>query len=73
MIDITFAIVRTSRTETVTLFVTLIGTLIDLEKGIFFGIRSLAIYLYRVSRPHIVPVVPAIEEAPTTLGALIPF
>ena len=58
-----FAIVRTSRAETVTLFVTLIGTLIDLEKGIFFGILlSLAIYLYRVSRPHIVPVVPAKEE-----------
>ncbi len=56
-------IVRTSRAETVTLFVTLIGTLIDLEKGIFFGILlSLSIYLYRVSRPHIVPVVPAKEE-----------
>jgi sulfate permease, SulP family len=58
-----FAIIRTSRAETVTLFVTLIGTLIDLEKGIFFGILlSLAIYLYRVSRPEIVPVVPAKEE-----------
>ncbi|MDP2762662.1 MAG: SulP family inorganic anion transporter [Sideroxyarcus sp.] len=57
------SIVRTSRAETVTLFVTLIGTLIDLEKGIFFGILlSLAIYLYRVSRPGIVPVVPAKEE-----------
>lgn len=56
-------IVRTSRAETVTLFVTLIGTLIDLEKGIFFGILlSLAIYLFRVSRPGIVPVVPAKEE-----------
>jgi SulP family sulfate permease len=58
-----FTIIRTSRAETVTLFVTLIGTLIDLEKGIFFGILlSLAIYLYRVSRPEIVPVVPAREE-----------
>jgi sulfate permease, SulP family len=58
-----FAIIRTSRAETVTLFVTLIGTLVDLEKGIFFGILlSLAIYLYRVSRPEIVPVVPAKEE-----------
>ena len=58
-----FTIIRTSRAETVTLFVTLIGTLIDLEKGIFFGILlSLAIYLYRVSRPEIVPVVPAKEE-----------
>jgi SulP family sulfate permease len=43
--------------------VTLIGTLIDLEKGIFFGILlSLAIYLFRVSRPNIVQVVPAKEE-----------
>jgi SulP family sulfate permease len=58
-----FSIVRTSRAETVTLFVTLIGTLVDLEKGIFFGILlSLVIYLYRVSRPGIVPVVPAKEE-----------
>jgi SulP family sulfate permease len=58
-----FSIVRTSRAETVTLFVTLIGTLINLEKGIFFGILlSLAIYLYRVSRPNFVPVVPAKEE-----------
>jgi len=57
------AIVRTSRTETITLFVTLIGTLIDLEKGIFFGILlSLALYLYRVSRPSIEPSVPAREE-----------
>ena len=58
-----FAIMRTSRAETVTLFVTLIGTLIDLEKGIFFGILlSLALYLYRVSRPSIEPSVPAREE-----------
>jgi len=56
-------IVRTSRGETVTLFVTMIGTLIDLEKGIFFGILlSLSLYLYRVSRPVIEPSVPAKEE-----------
>jgi SulP family sulfate permease len=43
--------------------VTLLGTLVDLEKGIFFGILlSLVIYLFRVSRPGIVPVVPAKEE-----------
>ncbi|MDD3884129.1 MAG: SulP family inorganic anion transporter [Gallionella sp.] len=58
-----FSISRTSRAETVTLFVTLIGTLIDLEKGIFFGILlSLALYLYRVSRPTVDPSVPAKEE-----------
>lgn len=54
---------KTSRAETVVLWVTLLGTLVDLEEGIFFGILlSLSIYLYRVSRPHIVPVVPAKEE-----------
>jgi len=58
-----FSIVRTSRAETVTLFVTMIGTLIDLEKGIFFGILlSLSLYLFRVSRPSIEPSVPAKEE-----------
>ena len=58
-----FSIVRTSRSETVILFVTLFGTLVNLEEGIFFGILlSLTIYLYRVSRPGIVPVVPAKEE-----------
>jgi len=50
---------RISRQETVVLWVTLIGTLIDLEKGIFFGIAlSLALYLYRTSRPTLEPVVP---------------
>ncbi|MCK9387948.1 MAG: SulP family inorganic anion transporter [Sulfuritalea sp.] len=48
-----------SRAETVVLWVTLIGTLIDLEKGIFFGIAlSLALYLYRTSRPSLEAVVP---------------
>ena len=53
---------RASRAETVILWTTLMGTLVDLEKGIFFGIvLSLALYLYRVSRPYIVPCVPASE------------
>lgn len=54
---------KTSRAETVILWVTLLGTLVDLEQGIFFGIvLSLSLYLYRVSRPAIVPSVPASEE-----------
>ncbi|MDH4286562.1 MAG: SulP family inorganic anion transporter [Gallionella sp.] len=54
---------KTSRAEAVVLWVTLLGTLIDLEKGIFFGILlSLTVYLFRVSRPGIVSVVPAKEE-----------
>lgn len=56
-------IMKSSRGETVILWVTLVGTLIDLEKGIFFGILlSLTIYLFRVSRPEIQAVVPAKED-----------
>lgn len=54
---------KNNRSEAVVLWVTLIGTLINLEEGIFFGILlSLALYLYRVSKPNIVAVVPAKEE-----------
>jgi SulP family sulfate permease len=50
---------KVSRQETIVLWVTLIGTLIDLEKGIFFGIAlSLAFYLYRTSRPSLEAVLP---------------
>jgi SulP family sulfate permease len=56
-------ITKNNRAEAVVLWVTLLGTLVDLEEGIFFGILlSLSLYLYRVSRPNIVPVVPAKEE-----------
>jgi SulP family sulfate permease len=54
---------KTSRAETVILWVTLVGTLVDLEKGIFFGILlSLSLYLYRVSKPSVVPYVPASDK-----------
>ncbi|NWG87266.1 MAG: universal stress protein, partial [Hydrogenophilaceae bacterium] len=54
---------QTSKPETVILWVTLIGTLINLEEGIFAGVLlSLIMYLYRSSRPEISPVVPAEEE-----------
>jgi SulP family sulfate permease len=57
------SILSTSRKESIVLGVTMIGTLIDLEKGIFFGIiLSLAFYLYRTSRPSIRAVVPAPDE-----------
>jgi len=56
-------ITKNNLSEAVILWVTLLGTLVDLEKGIFFGILlSLVIYLYRVSKPNIVSVVPAKEE-----------
>jgi sulfate permease, SulP family len=56
-------ITKNNLSEAVILWVTLLGTLVDLEQGIFFGILlSLIIYLYRVSKPNIVSVVPAKEE-----------
>lgn len=56
------SILHTSKQETAILMVTLIGTLIDLEKGIFFGIiLSLMLYLYRTSRPAVIAVVPDSE------------
>jgi SulP family sulfate permease len=55
---------KNSRTETVVLWVTLIGTLINLEKGIFFGVLlSLLFYLYRTSRPMLQAVVPDPDPA----------
>ncbi len=50
---------KTNRAEAVVLWVTLLGTLVNLEEGIFFGILlSLSLYLYRVSRPNVEAVVP---------------
>lgn len=52
-------IIKAHRQEMVVLVVTFVGTLINLEKGIFLGIiLSLAFYLYRSSRPLIRSVVP---------------
>lgn len=51
---------QTSKPEAAILWVTLGGTLINLEMGIFGGVLlSLVMYLYRTSRPEIEPVVPA--------------
>lgn len=61
LIDFTHirSIFQTSRAETTVMLVTFFGTLLDLEKGIFFGIiLSLSLYLYRTSRPGLVSVVP---------------
>ena len=58
------ATLRTSRPESAVLVVTLAGTLIDLEKGIFLGIiLSLMLYLSRTSRPEMAPVVPDPDPA----------
>lgn len=54
------SIFRVSRAESVIFSVTFIGTLLDLEKGIFFGmLLSLMMYLYRTSRPVIREALPA--------------
>jgi len=54
---------RTSKIESAILAATLIGTLFNLEAGIFLGVfLSLVMYLYRSSKPEIVPLVPAPEE-----------
>jgi len=54
---------HTSKVESAILFATLVGTLFNLEVGIFLGVfLSLILYLYRTAKPEIVPVVPAPEE-----------
>jgi SulP family sulfate permease len=54
---------HTSKAESAILAATLIGTLINLEAGIFIGVfLSLLMFLYRTSKPEIIPVVPAPEE-----------
>ncbi|MEW5770912.1 MAG: sulfate permease [Pseudomonadota bacterium] len=53
---------QTSKPEAAILWATLIGTLINLEEGIFLGVTlSLIMFLYRTSRPEIEPVVPVGE------------
>ncbi len=56
-------ILQRHRKESVVLAVTFIGTLVDLEKGIFLGIIvSLIFYLYRTSRPSIRSMAPIAAE-----------
>ncbi|MBU0752582.1 MAG: sulfate permease [Gammaproteobacteria bacterium] len=53
---------HTSKAEAAILAATLVGTLFNLEMGIFIGVfLSLVMYLYRSSKPDVVPVVPAPE------------
>jgi len=62
-------IVRTSRGETLVLAITFIATLtVQLEFAIFVGVlASLLVYLYRTTRPRLIPVWPD----PTTRMALL--
>lgn len=57
------SIFRVSKVESIIFSVTFIGTLLDLEKGIFFGmLLSLLMFLYRTSRPVIREALPAPGE-----------
>lgn len=54
---------QASKAEALILAATLVGTLFNLEAGIFIGVLlSLLMFLYRTSRPEIIPVVPAAEQ-----------
>lgn len=56
-------IFKRHKRERIVLAITFIGTLVDLEKGIFLGILvSLLFYLYRTSRPSIRELVPLASE-----------
>ena len=55
---------KTSKPESAVLWVTVIGTLINLEVGIVAGVLlSLLLYLYRTSRPRIEPLVPVVDAS----------
>ncbi|MCF8197529.1 MAG: sulfate permease [Sulfuritalea sp.] len=55
---------NTSKSESAILWVTLIGTLMNLEAGIVGGVLlSLLMYLHRTSRPGIEPVVPVVDAS----------
>jgi SulP family sulfate permease len=66
-------ILRRHPQERVVLVITFVGTLIDLEKGIFVGILvSLLFYLYRTSRPSIRELAPPPGTLDDPLRKLIP-
>jgi SulP family sulfate permease len=53
-------VIKRHKRERITLAITFVGTLVDLEKGIFLGILvSLMFYLYRTSQPSIRELVPS--------------
>ncbi|MBI5330573.1 MAG: cob(I)yrinic acid a,c-diamide adenosyltransferase [Betaproteobacteria bacterium] len=67
------AILKAHREEAVVLGVSFFGTVIDLEKGIFFGIlTSLVYYLSRTSRPAIRAVAPDPEDRDNPRRKFVP-
>lgn len=56
-------IIKRHKRERIVLAITFFGTLVDLEKGIFFGILvSLVFYLYRTSQPSLRELAPLKSE-----------
>jgi len=66
-------IIKRHKRERIILAITFVGTLIDLEKGIFLGILvSLLFYLYRTSRPSIRELVPLAAELDNPRRKFVP-
>ena len=66
-------ILKRHKRERIILAITFIGTLIDLEKGIFLGIlASLMFYLYRTSQPSVRELVPSFIDRDNPQRKLVP-
>ncbi|MDP1645481.1 MAG: SulP family inorganic anion transporter [Thiobacillus sp.] len=67
-------IIKRHKRERIVLALTFVGTLVDLEKGIFLGILvSLMFYLYRTSQPSIRELVPSPAERDNPRRKFIPL
>ena len=67
-------ILKRYKRERVILAITFVGTLIDLEKGIFLGILvSLLFYLYRTSQPSVREMVPPSEQLGNLRRKFVPL
>ena len=67
-------ILKRHKRERIILAITFIGTLVDLEKGIFLGILvSLMFYLYRTSQPSIRELVPSFVDRNDPQRKLVPI
>ncbi len=67
-------ILKRHNRERIILAITFIGTLVDLEKGIFLGILvSLMFYLYRTSQPSIRELVPSLANRDNPRRKFVPI
>jgi SulP family sulfate permease len=66
-------IIKRHKRERIVFALTFVGTLVDLEKGIFLGILvSLLFYLYRTSQPSIRELVPSAAERDNPRRKFVP-